>query len=157
MLKKALRLQLKRAESYLVLVRNSTPISATVNLLQCPVGTRSFEETGHRTPSSSVQKASDGDSSCDVFIVAVDRESFKFNQYIVTETWISTLDTCDLIWMDSALLGKNWVTKIKFRHFPILKNAQILSKVGLKGCPDDFAYGETEWIERKATASVLHK
>lgn len=153
--KRASRLQLKRAQSYLGLVHNSTPVSTTVSCREHPVENESFAESGQGGPSNS--EATEGDPSCYVFFVAIDVEAFEFNKSIVTEIGVSTLDTRNLIGMDPGSAGEKWATKIKSCHFRILENAKMLNTVWLKSCPDHFVYGKTEWIEEKTTGSVLHE
>ena len=84
-------------------------------------------------------------------------EAFQFNKNIVTEIGVSTLDTRNLIGMDPGLAGVKWATNIKSCHFRILENAEMLNTVCLKGCPDNFAYGKTEWIKEKTAVSVLYQ
>ncbi|MCJ1401165.1 hypothetical protein MMC11_004377 [Xylographa trunciseda] len=83
-----------------------------------------------------------------VVFVCVDVESFERSHGQITEIGISTLDTNDLIGLAPGSGGKNWIAKIRSRHFRIKERVHLVNKDFIIGCPDRFekVFGESEFI-----------
>ncbi len=91
-----------------------------------------------------------------VIFISVDVEAFEFDQKLVTEIGISTLDTVDLLGLQPGAKGNNWAAKIRSRHFRIREHSHRLNKVHVEGCPDKFDFGQSEWITKQDVVSVLN-
>ncbi len=90
-----------------------------------------------------------------VIFISVDDEAFEFDQKLVTEIGVSTLDTVDLLGLQPGAKGKDWAAKIRSRHFRIREHSHRLNKVHVEGCPDKFDFGQSEWISKQDVVSVL--
>ncbi|KAI9762317.1 MAG: Dom-3 Z [Chaenotheca gracillima] len=95
-----------------------------------------------------------GDSA---FFVSVDVEAWEFDQKIVTEIGISTLDTEDLLGVPPGSDGAGWAPMIRSRHFRILEHRRRINKVHVKGCAEDFNFGQSEWIREQDVLSRLQE
>lgn len=97
------------------------------------------------------------DSDTSVIFISVDVEAFEFNQKLITEIGISTLDTIDLLGLQPGAKGNNWAAKIRSRHFRIREHGRRLNKVHVEGCPEKFDFGQSEWIYERDVNSVLER
>ncbi|KAI9843863.1 MAG: hypothetical protein M1838_002420 [Thelocarpon superellum] len=91
----------------------------------------------------------------DVVIICVDIESYERNHDLITEIGVATLDTLDLAGVPIGQEAMNWMEKIRVRHFRILENAHLKNKKYLTGCPENFEFGESEWVSIKDAAQAL--
>ncbi|EEH04148.1 QDE-2-interacting protein [Histoplasma capsulatum G186AR] len=87
--------------------------------------------------------------------VCVDVEANEKIHHQITEIGISTLDTLDLVGIPPGECGRNWTTKIRSRHFRISEYANVVNKEYVSGCPDNFEFGESEWISISEAADVV--
>ena len=92
--------------------------------------------------------------NCVVFI-SVDIEAFEFNQKLITEIGVSTLSTAELFRIPPGAKGSNWIAMIRSRHFRIQEHSHRVNKVHVEGCPDQFDFGQSEWISKRDVISVL--
>ena len=92
-----------------------------------------------------------------VVFVCVDVESFERSHSQITEIGISTLDTNDLIGFAPGPGGKDWMAKIRSRHFRIKERVHLVNKDFIIGCPDRFekAFGESEFISIQDASAVV--
>ncbi|MCJ1289292.1 hypothetical protein MMC34_000824 [Xylographa carneopallida] len=92
-----------------------------------------------------------------VVFISVDVEAFERNHSLITEIGISTLDTNELIDLPPGLGGKDWMTRIKSRHFRIRERAHIVNKDFITGCPERFekVFGVSEFISIDDAPAVV--
>lgn len=91
----------------------------------------------------------------DVVFLAVDVEAFERAQDKITEIGISKLDTRDLVSRAPGPDGAAWVQQIRTRHFRIQEHAKLINKAFVKGCPDRFDFGSSEWLPLKSASTSL--
>ena len=96
-------------------------------------------------------------SDLDVVFIAVDVESFERSHGLITEIGISTIDTRDLKNVSPGLEGRNWMAKVRARHFRIKEHSHFVNTDFISGCPDRFEkeFGVSEFISLKDTPSVV--
>jgi hypothetical protein len=90
-----------------------------------------------------------------VVFVCIDVESNEHVHEQITETGVSTLDTLDLVGVPPGEGGKNWMTKIRSRHFRIVEYSHVVNETWIQGCADKFEYGTSEWISHKNAAKAI--
>ncbi len=118
------------------------------------VSARVVEEDSGRPIHGDLESPPD-DFDIMVTLISVDVEAFEFNQKLVTEIGISTLDIADLLGLQPGAKGNNWAAKIRSRHFRIREHSHRLNKVHVEGCPDKFDFGQSEWISKQDVVSAL--
>ncbi|TPX19730.1 hypothetical protein DIZ76_017522 [Coccidioides immitis] len=87
--------------------------------------------------------------------ISVDIESNEVAHSQIIEIGVSSLDTLDLIRLPPGKGGCNWMKKIKTRHFRISEYRHVRNQNFVIGCPDQFEFGDSEWISIKNAAAVL--
>ncbi|CAF9930024.1 MAG: hypothetical protein ALECFALPRED_004502 [Alectoria fallacina] len=153
------RQQVKRTQQYLGLRTARIPAAASMegvcsDLEGLTIFPRVVEEDSGR-PIQGGLESPPNDFDTMVIFISVDVEAFEFNQKLVTEIGISTLDTVDLLGLQPGAKGNNWAAKIRSRHFRIQEHSHRLNKVHVGGCPDKFDFGQSEWISKQDVVSVL--
>ncbi|KAA8568687.1 hypothetical protein EYC84_007688 [Monilinia fructicola] len=81
-----------------------------------------------------------------VVFICVDVEAYEFNNKIITEIGIATLDVLDIVNMPPGALGENWRKAIRARHFRIKENMHLKNTKHVRGCADKFEFGKSEII-----------
>lgn len=85
-----------------------------------------------------------------VVFICVDVEAYERCADIITEIGIATLDTKDIEMITPgkgfqantpAEFGKNWISKIRSRHFRIYENKHYNNSEFVSGCADKFEFG----------------
>lgn len=76
-----------------------------------------------------------------VVFICVDVEAYEFNNKIITEIGIATLDVLDIVNMPPGVLGENWRKAIRARHFRIKENMHLKNTKHVRGCADKFEFG----------------
>ena len=155
------RHQLKRTQGYLGLHTMRNPIlesAATVfpNTQNLSISGTAFEKGSVLSETDGLKPQRANPESW-VLFVSVDVEAFEYNQRLITEVGISTLDTKDLVGIQSGVRGSNWVGNIRSHHFRVREHAHLLNKKHVKGCPGKFDFGESRWISIKDMSAVLEK
>ncbi|GBF63654.1 hypothetical protein TMEN_6296 [Trichophyton mentagrophytes] len=87
--------------------------------------------------------------------VSIDLEENERNHSQITEVGVSTLDTLDLVGIPPGEGGRNWTSKIRSRHFRVAEYQHVRNKKFVEGCPDDFAFGRSEFVRRACLARVV--
>ena len=141
------RQQLKRTQQYLGLC--ATPKSVA--------GSDASNMENLPLPNQSNLGTSSNSSKLPVKFVSIDVEAYEFNQKRVTEIGISTLENVDLYGIPPGVNGKDWIAKVKSRHFRIHEHGHLINKVHVEGCPDKFNFGESEWIREQDVKSTLEQ
>lgn len=88
-------------------------------------------------------------------IISVDVESNERCHDQITEIGISTLDTRNLIGVTPGEGGRNWLAKIRSRHFRVSEYANVVNRDYVAGCPDRFEFGDSEWVSIKEAAKLV--
>ena len=153
------RQQVKRTQQYLGLYTARTPAAGSVEAVcsgieGLTVSPRVVEEDSGR-PTHGDLESPHNDLDTMAILISVDVEAFEFNQKLITEIGISTLDTVDLLGLRPGAKGNNWTAKIRSRHFRIREHSHRINKVHVEGCPDKFDFGQSEWISEQHVVSVL--
>ena len=82
----------------------------------------------------------------DAVIVCFDIEAYEFSHSRLTEFGFATLDTRDLLSVAPGSKGRGWWDKARYRHLRVVEYAHLKNGVHVAGCPDNFCFGESEWI-----------
>ena len=90
-----------------------------------------------------------------VVFVSIDVEAYEFVQKFITEIGISTLDTAHLINTLPGSNGNNWTAKIQSSHLRIHEHGKRVNRVHVLGCPDNFNFGQSEWIYEREIVPEL--
>ena len=93
----------------------------------------------------------------DVVFVCVDVEAYEREPRAITEIGISSLDTRDLANIVPGEGGKDWLSKIRSRHFRIREHGHLRNTEFVSGCADRFekAFGTSEWISKADAPKVV--
>ncbi|KAI9717749.1 MAG: hypothetical protein M1812_004478 [Candelaria pacifica] len=90
-----------------------------------------------------------------IVFISVDVEAYERDHNLITEIGISTLDTLDLQDLPPGIDGKDWMAKIRARHFRVQEYSHLHNKDFVDGCGDRFEFGESEWISIKDTPQII--
>ena len=117
------RQDVKRTQQYLRLCTARTPAAGSIeavcsDLEGLTISPRVVEEDSGR-PIHGDLESPPNDFDTTVILISVDVEAFEFNQRLVTEIGISTLNTVDLRGLQPRAKCNNWAAKIRSRHFRI--------------------------------------
>lgn len=91
----------------------------------------------------------------DVIIICVDVEAWERDHKIITEAGFATLDTRDLVGLAPGEGGKNWMEKIRARHFRVQEYLQYVNSDFVQGNPDRFEFGKSELVALKNTPHTI--
>ncbi|KAJ9232271.1 hypothetical protein DTO271D3_4338 [Paecilomyces variotii] len=87
--------------------------------------------------------------------ICVDVESNERCHDQITEVGVSVLDTLDLVGVPPGEGGRNWMARIRSRHFRVQERSYIVNKDFIAGCPDKFEFGESEWVSVSEIVKVV--
>lgn len=87
--------------------------------------------------------------------ICVDIEWNERSQSQITEIGVSTLDTAELVNTPPGEGGHNWMDKIRTRHFRIEEHAHVVNSSYIRGCPDNFEFGDSEFIPFESIAVTV--
>lgn len=90
-------------------------------------------------------------------VIAIDVESWEDDHNIITEVGVSTLDTADLVDVAPGQQGKQWVNKIRSRHFRIKGREALRNFKYLHGDPDMFQFGTSEFVPIQEAAEAVDR
>ncbi|KAI4752821.1 hypothetical protein E4T52_14983 [Aureobasidium sp. EXF-3400] len=91
----------------------------------------------------------------DVIYIAVDVESYERNHNMITEIGFATLDTRDLKDIPHGETGKDWHKLIRARHFRVNEYKHYTNSEFVRGCPDQFEFGESEFVDLKDVPHMI--
>lgn len=91
----------------------------------------------------------------DVIFISVDVESYERDHRQITEIGVSTLDTRDIVGVAPGEEGKTWRTYIRSRHFRVKEFATLVNSDFVKGSPDKFMFGHSEWVSLRDAPSAV--
>ncbi|TKA59209.1 hypothetical protein B0A49_12609, partial [Cryomyces minteri] len=139
----------------LLLVKATSPLTAT--FLGLPRSAFQLVVLGHfRLPIHSwVGPVVGPSASAPPIFVAIDLEAYEFAQHKITEIGISTLDVGHLANIPAGADGSAWLSKIRTRHLLVEEYAKLVNRRYVKGCPDKFDFGISEWISLSSVARTL--
>ncbi|RDW86522.1 uncharacterized protein DSM5745_03164 [Aspergillus mulundensis] len=78
--------------------------------------------------------------------ISLDVEVHERSHSQVTEIGISTLDTRSLVGVSPGLNGEQWQSLIQSRHLRVQEYANHANHLYIRGCPDKFEFGTSEWV-----------
>lgn len=87
--------------------------------------------------------------------IAIDVEAYEKPPRMVTEIGVATLDTRDLKGIAPGEVGKDWHKFIRGRHFRVLEYKHLRNYEYVKGCPDAFEFGDSEFIPKASIGGFL--
>lgn len=90
-----------------------------------------------------------------VVFVAIDIEVHERAHSQITEIGIATLDTRDIAHLAPSENGLSWHSKIRARHFRIEEYAHHVNHEYVRGCPDRFEFGTSEFIPLREAKSKI--
>ncbi|RYO82585.1 hypothetical protein DL766_000201 [Monosporascus sp. MC13-8B] len=90
-----------------------------------------------------------------VRFVCVDVEAYEKNAELVTEIGLAVLDTDDIMDVAPGENGENWFSKIATVHFRIMEYSSIINSQFVQGCPDSFAFGNSDFVSLKDIAQEV--
>ncbi|PQE14580.1 qde-2-interacting protein [Rutstroemia sp. NJR-2017a WRK4] len=90
-----------------------------------------------------------------VVFVCIDVEAYEFNNNVITEIGIATLDVLDLVGKAPGALGANWREAIRARHFRIKESMHLNNSVHVIGCADRFEFGTSEIIPLASAPQIV--
>lgn len=93
----------------------------------------------------------------DAVFVCVDCEAFEHVQSKITEIGVAVLDTRDIATLDNRADRDAWMSKMKYAHFRPVEYATLKNKTFVKGCPEQFNFGSTTWVNLKDVRHVLQR
>ncbi|PQE18665.1 qde-2-interacting protein [Rutstroemia sp. NJR-2017a BVV2] len=90
-----------------------------------------------------------------VVFVCIDVEAYEFNNNVITEIGIATLDVLDLVGKALGPLAVNWREAIRARHFRIKESMHLNNSVHVIGCADRFEFGTSEIIPLASAPQII--
>ncbi|KAF2268931.1 hypothetical protein CC78DRAFT_575474 [Lojkania enalia] len=90
-----------------------------------------------------------------VVFVSVDVESYERAHSKITEVGVATLDTRDLVDIAPGEDGKNWMSKIRARHFRIRQHMHLHNSEFVQGCADRFEFGTSEIVDLDEAPAIV--
>ncbi|RYP83229.1 hypothetical protein DL769_001425 [Monosporascus sp. CRB-8-3] len=87
-----------------------------------------------------------------VRFVCVDVEAYEMNADLVTEVGLAVLDTDDIMDLAPGKNGENWFSEIETVHFRIKEYSSMINSQFVRGCPDSFAFGNSDFVSSKDIA-----
>ncbi|KAK2845290.1 hypothetical protein FQN49_005869 [Arthroderma sp. PD_2] len=87
--------------------------------------------------------------------ICIDVESNEKHHEQITEIGVSTLDTLDLTALPPGEGGRNWMEKIRCRHFRISEYADVTNRLFVTGCPERFEFGYSEFVPLNKSAHAV--
>lgn len=91
----------------------------------------------------------------DVVFLSIDLEAYEFAQDKITEIGVATLDTRELAGVEPGAKAGSWLSKIRTRHLRIREYKKLVNKRWIKGCPDKFNFGVSEFIQLNQARKIL--
>ncbi|GME48212.1 hypothetical protein GTA08_BOTSDO01913 [Neofusicoccum parvum] len=82
-------------------------------------------------------------NALDPVFIAVDLEAHEFNQRRITEVGVAKLDSCHLPPLSETSPGK-WLCQIRTNHYLMKDYQKHVNKKHVKGCPDEFLFGDSQ-------------
>jgi hypothetical protein len=97
----------------------------------------------------------------DVIFIAIDVEAKEKASHEITEVGVATLDTRDLHDAAPGNSGTDWHKHIRARHFRISEHRNHVNREYVQGCPENFAFGTSEFVKiadiGKALTACFHE
>lgn len=90
-----------------------------------------------------------------VIFICVDVEAYERNHARITELGFAFLDTADLNGLAPGKNGHSWIDAIRCKHFRISENKHLINKAFILGCPDQFQFGESEFISIRNAPQII--
>ncbi|RYP47780.1 hypothetical protein DL768_006189 [Monosporascus sp. mg162] len=90
-----------------------------------------------------------------VRFVCVDVEAYEWNADLVTEVGLAVLDTDDIMDVAPGEDGENWLSEIETFHFRTKEYYYLVNSQFVKGCPDSFAFGNSDFVPLKDIAQEV--
>ena len=148
--------QLKRTQRYLGLRERRSPTddSKQIDWGAIP-GEPSARKEASNCPQVDVTKAAPFPFEESIVFISIDVEAYERDHNLITEIGISTLDTLDLQNLPPGIDGKDWMAKIRARHFRVQEYSHLHNSDFVSGCGDRFEFGESEWISIKDAPQIV--
>ena len=89
----------------------------------------------------------------DAVLICIDCEAYEFNQDKVTEIGVAVLDTKNI----KSKPTSEFMSELKYTHYRIRDHSRLLNRRFVKGCEENFNFGETAWINLADAGTVLSR
>lgn len=100
---------------------------------------------------------SNGRMTADKIFICIDCEAYERNQDLITEIGVTVLDPKALKNIDSGLDGSARFSAMKSVHLRPSEYKHLVNKAFVKGCPDKFDFGKTQFIKLADAGKILHR
>lgn len=151
--------QLRRAQRYFGLRPQSSSMpmpDPEMSWAEQQAFIETHEKKAHTTLDAlDVNKPSPFEFEQEPIIICLDIEAYEHDHSIVTEVGLSALDTLDLVDLAPGEGGANWMKQIRSRHFRLKGRENLINKDFVVGHPDEFQFGESEFIELQDIGKVI--
>jgi hypothetical protein len=87
--------------------------------------------------------------------ICVDIEAYERDHSVITEIGVATFDTMGLDGIPPGAQGELWRTMIDARHFRISEYSTIRNSEYVRGCPESFEFGESEFLTKEEAVKAL--
>lgn len=88
-------------------------------------------------------------------LISIDFEAWEKDHSYITEIGVAVLDTRDIAKIPPGARAKNWIEKIRARHFRVKENLNMVNSVHVAGHPDKFKFGESEFLSKSDIREML--
>ncbi|KAL5339144.1 hypothetical protein BJX70DRAFT_397923 [Aspergillus crustosus] len=140
---------IRRAECYLGLRKEST------DLIDCKWD--ALPSPSLEPKSLSVDKPIPHPFWGEPVFISIDIEVNERCHTQITEVGISALDTRDLIGIAPGLRGEEWQSRIQSRHLRVKEYRHHVNQLYIRGCPEAFEFGTSEWVASADVPNAVHK
>lgn len=93
----------------------------------------------------------------DVVFICIDCEAYERAQHLITEIGVSVLDPKALKDIDPGSDGSAWFGAIRHAHLRPNEYKHLVNKAFVKGCPDKFNFGKTDFIKLADAGKILQR
>ncbi|OQO03828.1 hypothetical protein B0A48_10469 [Cryoendolithus antarcticus] len=91
------------------------------------------------------------------YFVAIDCEAYEHDQAKITEIGVSVLDVKHTRSKSAGSDGSAWYPAIQHLHLRPIEYRHLVNRNFIKGCPDEFNYGESTFIPLNDVGRILSR
>ncbi|KAK6441665.1 hypothetical protein LTR95_002112 [Oleoguttula sp. CCFEE 5521] len=96
-------------------------------------------------------------SGRELLFVAIDCEAYEHDQTKITEIGVSVLDVKNTRSSSGGPDGSDWYPAIQHLHLRPIEYRHLVNRNFIKGCPDDFNYGDSTFIPLTDVGRILSR
>ncbi|KAK6420840.1 hypothetical protein LTR95_016892 [Oleoguttula sp. CCFEE 5521] len=91
------------------------------------------------------------------YFVAIDCEAYEHDQAKITEIGVSVLDVKHTRSKSAGSDGSDWYPAIQHLHLRPIEYRHLVNRNFIKGCPDEFNYGESTFVPLTDVGRILSR